>query len=416
MRALPPSLQRMTWSLCDQLISSLTNVGLTIMVARTVNAQEFGTFTLLMATYLVCITVIRGLTSEPLLVRFSAVEAPALRKAVGQSAGATLVVGLVVAGLLAVVVLATGLVAVKPALIFLATLPGLLLQDHWRYAMLAGKEPRQAFGIDLTWALAQVLAISASALAGRLTLEMLVLSWGGAANIAALAGLIWLRTLPQGRRTIQWLCDQRDLAGRYAMEGLAFQGANQAVIFVLAAVAGLGAAGSLRAAQTLFGPLTVLTLAIRLALVPEAARVAVKSLSAMRRLVILTAALLVVVTGVWSTVVLLLPASVGEALLGDSWVLAVPLLLFVAVNSLANASTIGPFLGLRSLADSRRSLRARLIVTIVTLLCGIVGALLDDARGAAIGAATSSVISIGVWSVAFHLALSQRGQSAQAKG
>ncbi len=68
--AVPPALRRTGWGLGDQMVSSLTNVALTIMVARSVSADEFGTFSLLLATYLVCVTLVRGLTSEPLLVRF----------------------------------------------------------------------------------------------------------------------------------------------------------------------------------------------------------------------------------------------------------------------------------------------------------------------------------------------------------
>ena len=390
------------------MVSSLTNVALTIMVARSVSADEFGTFSLLLATYLVCVTLVRGLTSEPLLVRFSAAESPALMRAVSQSSGATVVAALLLVLVLAAVVLATGLVPELPALIFLATLPGLLLQDHWRHALLAAKNPRGAFVNDVTWALAQVLAVTALALADRLTLVLLVLAWGAAANVAALVGLLQVRVRPHVCRTAQWLREHGDLAGRYAAEGFALQGAPQATVFVVAAVAGLAAAGSLRAAQTIFGPLTVLGLGIRLALVPEAVRAASRSLRRMTRLVLAAAALLTGVTAVWSVAVLLLPDAVGKALLGSSWALAVPLLVYVAVDRLANATSIGPFLGLRALADSRRSLRARMAVAALTVLGGVVGALVDGAHGAAIGAAASSLVSIVVWGYAFFRALAHR--------
>jgi len=387
------------------MVSSLTNVALTIMVARSVSADEFGTFSLLFATYLVCITLVRGLTSEPLLVRFSAAEPTTLSRAVSQSSGATVVAALLLVLVLTAVVLATGLVPELPALIFLATLPGLLLQDHWRYALLAAKKPHKALANDVAWALAQLLAVTALALTDRLTLVLLVLAWGGAANVAALVGLLQVRVRPRMCRAAQWLREQGDLAGRYAAEGFAFQGANQATVFVVAAVAGLAAAGSLRAAQTMFGPLVVLTLGIRLALVPEAVRATTRSVRRMTRLVFAAAGLLTTVTAAWSIAVLLLPNAAGEALLGSSWALAVPLLVYVAVDRLANATIIGPFLGLRALADSRRSLRARMVVSALAVLGGVVGALVDGARGAAIGAAASSLVSIAVWGFAFFHAL-----------
>ncbi len=82
--------------------------------------------------------------------------------------------------------------------------------------------------------------------------------------------------------------------------------------------------------------------------------------------------------------------------------------MYVVVDRLANATIIGPFLGLRALADSRRSLRARVVVAALTVLGGVIGALVDGARGAAIGAAASSLISIVVWSYAFFRALPDR--------
>ena len=405
--AVPSALRRTAWTLGDQTVSSLTNVALTIMVARSVSADEFGTFSLLFATYLVCITLVRGLTSEPLLVRFSAAEPTTLSRAVSQSSGATVVAALLLVLVLTAVVLATGLVPELPALIFLATLPGLLLQDHWRYALLAAKKPHKALANDVAWALAQLLAVTALALTDRLTLVLLVLAWGAAANVAALVGLLQVRVRPHVCRTAQWLREQGDLAGRYAAEGLAL-GANQATVFVLAAVAGLAAAGSLRAAQTMFGPLVVLNLGVQLALVPEAVRAATRSLRRMTRLVLAAAGLLTTVTAAWSIVVLLLPNAAGEALLGSSWALAVPLLVYMAVDRLAYATIIGPFLGLRALADSRRSLRARMVGSALAVLGGVVGALVDGARGVAIGAAASSLISIVVWSYAFFRALPDR--------
>jgi O-antigen/teichoic acid export membrane protein len=128
----------------------------------------------------------------------------------------------------------------------------------------------------------------------------------------------------------------------------------------------------------------------------------------MTRLVLAAAGLLTTVTAAWSIAVLLLPNAAGEALLGSSWALAVPLLVYVAVDRLANATSTGPFLGLRALADSRRSLRARMAVAALTVLGGVVGALVDGARGAAIGAAASSLVSIVVWGYAFFRALAHR--------
>ena len=133
-------------------MSSLTNFLLAIYVARTLGAAQFGAFSLAYVTYGLAINASRGLSIEPLLIRFSGAILPTWRRATARSTGTALLVGLVTG----TCALAVGrLVGGTTGLAFLAlglTLPGLMLQDSWRYSFFAVGRGYQAFINDTVWA------------------------------------------------------------------------------------------------------------------------------------------------------------------------------------------------------------------------------------------------------------------------
>ena len=110
-------------------MSSLTNFLLSIYIARTLGAAQFGAFTLAYVTYGFAINASRGLSIEPLLIRFSGTSLTDWRRATAGSTGTALVVGSS-AGACA---LAAGpLIGGTTGTAFVAlglTLPGLMLQD-----------------------------------------------------------------------------------------------------------------------------------------------------------------------------------------------------------------------------------------------------------------------------------------------
>src|SRR4051812_8000893 len=85
---------RAGWGGIDQALSSLTNFGLSVFVAATVSAEQFGTFALTFGAYSAILGVSAGLTSIPLTVRFSAAAGSRLAQAQRASLGAALGLGL----------------------------------------------------------------------------------------------------------------------------------------------------------------------------------------------------------------------------------------------------------------------------------------------------------------------------------
>ena len=141
--------RRLGWGVADQAVSSLTNFAVVLYVAHAVGAAQFGAFSLAYVTYGFALNASRGLATDPLLVRFSGADPPAWRSAVAACTGTATVVGMA-AGVcvLGAAALLDG--TTKGAFLALGlTLPGLLLQDSWRYAFFALGRGSQAFLNDV---------------------------------------------------------------------------------------------------------------------------------------------------------------------------------------------------------------------------------------------------------------------------
>ena len=87
--------RRLTWGLADQAMSTLTNFLLSIYIARTLGAAQFGAFSLAYVTYGFAINASRGVSIEPLLIRFSGTVPPTWKRATARCTGTALLVGLV---------------------------------------------------------------------------------------------------------------------------------------------------------------------------------------------------------------------------------------------------------------------------------------------------------------------------------
>ncbi len=270
-------------------------------------------------------------------------------------------------------------------------MPGLIVQDAWRSAFFSHLRGRSAFGNDLAWALAQVVLVAAVLIAGMRSAPAFIAAWAAAAAAAALFGIVQAGFVPRPGRTRWWLSHHRDLGPRYLVEFMARNAAQSGAMYATAAFAGLAAAGALRGAQVLLGPLNVLNLGVTAPGVAESVRIARRSPRRMMHAVELLAVALVVVFVAWGVVVYLLPDSVGEALLKRSWHAAhevIPAYTAVmAASGMLTAATVG----LRAMAAAKRSMRSRLVTGLLAVAGGTVGA----ATAGAVGAATG--LALGLW-------------------
>jgi O-antigen/teichoic acid export membrane protein len=399
---------RLGWGVADGALSSLTNFAVGIYVARSLGAEEFGAFSLAFATYLIVRNASQGLATDPLVVRYSGVDIMSWRSAVARSMGMATTIGLIAgAGCVVVGVQLDG--STGAAFVALGiSLPGLLLQDGWRYAFFSLGKGGQAFGNDLVWTLVLLPVLPAVVATGHSAVFWFVLAWGLSATLAAVVGGIQARVLPRPSEAASWLVQHRDLAFRYLGENLSLSGAAQLRLYGLGILAGLTAVGTLRAAELLLGPFSVITRGIGIIGVPEAARIVRRSVRRLRPFCLLIASLQAGGALVWGFAILLLvPEGLGVWLLGASWQPVSELLVPVTLAVAGTGFLAGAWVGLRALGAAVRSLRAQTISSAAYLAGVLGGAALGGAAGAAWGGAAATFIGAGVWWWQLHRGISE---------
>jgi len=387
---------RVSWGLADQAVSSLTNFTVGIFVARSLGVTAFGVFTLAWVTYGVALNVSRGLSTDPLVVRFSGVPTGPWRAAVTRSSGTALLVGLVTGAVSVLVGAAVG-GPVGAAFVALGlVLPALLLQDSWRFAFFAAGQGRRAFMNDIVWAATLVPALIVAAEGG--TVFRFVLAWGLSGAVAAVYGCVQTRLVPLPAGVLAWLHEQRDLGPRYLFENVSNSGAAQLRLYGLGAVAGLADIGSVRGAQLLLGPFLAVLMGLSAVAVPEAARVLRRSRRRLPHFCLLLGVGQAVAALAWGlSLLFLLPYDVGQYVLGSVWQSAAALILPTTLSVMNAGLSTGAAAGLRALGAARRSLRAQLLDSAAYVTGGLVGAAVAGGLGSAWGVALGSLFGAAVW-------------------
>jgi O-antigen/teichoic acid export membrane protein len=397
----------MGWGIADQSISSLTNFALGILIARAVTTAEFGAFGIAFSTYLIALGISRAVAAEPLVIRYSV--GPSDRWARGSRAATG--TALLLASVFALLCLAAGLLAQGPlrgALIALAIcLPGLILQDIWRYAFFAAGRGSRAFINDVCWMSIMFPAILLFVGLDLNSAGWMILAWGGAGTAAALIGCFQARLLPRPQAARGWLHEHKDIAGRYVGEFMASGGAAQLTTYGVGAIAGLAATGTLRAGALLMGPLNVLFMGIRLSAIPEGVRLLKESVGRLRQRSLGLSSALGAGALIWVMVIVFAPDAAGRAILRDNWEPAQRVVLQLGLGMVGSGLVAGASVGLRALAAARRSFRASLAETAVNVVFILLGAAVSGAVGAAWGIAGAGVFGVVVWWVYYSKALDE---------
>jgi hypothetical protein len=383
--------QRRILVVLDHATSSLSNVVVTVMVARMVTPDEFGSFSVAIVAFQLALSGVQAAVGEPWLSVYSADDS-AVRVKVSADllagAFATSVVGSAVIGVAAAVVGDD----VSGALVALAfVLPFCAMQEALRHVAIVDR-PQVALASDLVW-LAVVVGLLAVAPAGA-SAAWFVVAWG-IGGAAGLAVALWALELsaPSGSAT-RWFANHRSMAAAFLAETASARGAAQAVLLALGPIAGLAAVGAVRAAQVFYGPLNTLHRGIFLMLVPDGVRQKDEP-AKLVRLMVTASAVVSAAAVAWMVVGLGLPDSWGARLFGETWGQANELMFPMGLAMVAGSAATGAFVGLRSLADAQRSLRARLWSLPPQTLIALAGALVGAAAGYAYGF-TIGTVAVGV--------------------
>jgi len=395
LRAAGRASRRLSWGVADQGMSSLTNFLLSAFVARSLGAAEFGAFSLAYVTYGLGINASRGLAVEPLLIRFSHTGLPAWRRACAGAAGTAVLVG-VAGGVIGIVVGA--LIGGTTGKAFLAlglTLPGLLLQDSWRYAFFAAGQGYHAFLNDTVWALVQIPALIALKQTGHANVFWFVLAWGGAASVGAVLGAFQARVAPSLRQSLRWLSRHRDLGPRYLVENTGGNAVDSLRSYSVTHILGLSAVGLIQAASVLMGPFKIIYYGISLLTIPEAARLLRRSPRLLVLFCVAASAGLTLLALAWGIVLLVaLPHGLGHLMLGGMWQATYPLVLPTLLSVMATCAGTGAGIGLHALGAARRSMRNALRTAVLIVAASVTGALVAGTSGSVYFAAAAAWIGV----------------------
>jgi O-antigen/teichoic acid export membrane protein len=392
------AVRRLGWGVADQGISSLSNFALGLFVARSFGASNFGAFTLAFITYSFVINAARGLATDPLLVRYSGDTTGRWRRATSAATGTALIIG-VVAGVACIV---AGLLLPHPlGPVFLALgvgLPGLVLQDSWRFTFFAAGRGSSAFINDLLWTVLLLLALVVLHISGDGSAARCLLAFGGTATLAALLGGIQARVLPRPLRLVRWLRAHHQISVRYLVENLTISSAAQVRSYVLGAVAGLAAVGYVRASEILMGPFFVVLMGISQVAVPEASRVFHRNSRRLAHFSFILGGSQAATAAVWGLILItVFPLGPGPALLKELWMPTAQLIPAITLTVAAASFTTAATAGLRAMGVARRSLRAQLFGSAAYAVGGVTGAVLAGALGASWGVTVAQIFAALVW-------------------
>jgi len=354
--------------LVDQAMSSVSNILAVILVARSLSADAFGGFALAFAVLTAILTLSRAYFGTRVSLVDRAADGPALTRAL---AGALVIL----APLLVLVVLGASLLSTRGGsvgvivVVALAT-PVVCVQDIARFGASASDHAWAALVSDTLWVAIMLVPFVVGAdlsAAAALTL------WGVAAVAAMVTALAMLHAWPDLRTG--WGA----LTSRHAVgESLTYAQAISAlavlwVVFAASHFIGPAAAGSLRGAATAMGPINVLIAFSALGLTPALVR---RPRSHDVGFCTATAGALAAVTLAWGAVLLVLPASVGHALLGESWPGIHAILPWTTGEYVALTVAAAAILGLKVRHRARDLVVQRAAAGVVTVVAGTLAAAL----------------------------------------
>lgn len=404
------AMRKAGWNLGDQILSAASNVILSIVVARSVDASTFGAFSVAFLVFGIGVALARSGVGQPLQIRYAAAEPAVQQQAIRRAHGftVTLAVALALIAAVAAALAAQTSTALAEALAAVAVcMPGLLLQDSQRLAFFAIGKAWGAVVIDTIWTVVQFGVLAALIALGHTQVWQLILAWGASAALAAVVGMILLRAVPQVSAAWRWLVEVRDLVRYLLAEYFLGLGASQFSVLLVGAIASQQAVGSIRAAQTLLGPLNVLAGACFNFTVPEIAR-RTHLTPAQRRLAghavsgVMGSATVAYVLVLW-----LIPDWMGVQLFGDSWAGAAGVIVPLGVSALFSSLANGLAGVLYGLGRADATFRINLLKAPVIVVAVLGGAYLGDAVGAAWGIAFGEAFVLPLWYRAFRRAARQ---------
>ncbi len=399
------------WVGLDQIASSATSFGCSALAAGLLSAPDFGAWAVAFTIGILALTSVRTWSGDALMIVTPGGESGADARVRGAAAFAFGI------GILISVALIVGSAVLRgsaqAALTGLAIgLPLILVQDVYRFALLARRQGEAAFANDLLWLVLSTASLIALRRANHDSVMLSMMAWSVMAAPSVVLGAIQTGSLPDARAAVGWVRSIRHLSSRLFAEYAVFMASSLiALTLVIGIIGDIELAGSLRGAQVLMGPLTVLLGATTMYLQPRMV------IDHSHGRVVLThgrsqSLLLLVTTAVWTGVLLLVPDSIGTRVFGFTWFGAEDVLIVVGIVYACSAVSTGAINVLRCTGRVGQSLAAHAVLAVIVGLGTLTGSLAAGSDGAVIGFAVCSVAGpVLLWYAALRTS-SSRSRSA----
>jgi len=390
--------RRAGWTLADQAVSSLTNFGLSLAIASTLDQVQFGAFAGAFLAYLLAMGAGRALLTEILAIRYATAEPTMFRRVAAQAVGSSALFGVGAGALVAVFGFFVNQPLQGALFTMVIALPGLLAQDAWRFVFFAQGQPKNAAMNDGFWMAAQVMFVGIVFALGDADAARLILAWGSSAWAATVFGAWQMGVIPDIGGAFRWVRESLQQGSRFLIgEWLASTGASRITEVVAGFILGLKELAAYRGVGILVGPLLVLFSGTSSFLVPEGSRIFERNPRELEGAIRKALLVLVGLSGVAIVVLVLMPDRIGELLLGDTWPDASELSLWVGLTLPSAAILNMSAVGLRVIAEMEQSLSLRLKTTPLLVSGVLLGAIVDGARGMVILSAITMFFASILW-------------------
>ena len=384
----------------------------TIMVARSTSHAIFGAYALVYSCYLIFLTITRGMVGGVTTLRIPSAPHETRQYAAQDSLAAGIASGALFGLILCAVSLSLRSHASSMLLVLGIGLPFLVVQDSLRFLAFSLHRPGVALANDSAWLGAQTLCFAALQLIHIQDPLWFLGSWAACSATGVIVGGRSLHlTFPSLRDANNWFRNYSSTIRSLTLEYLLLSGVAQGSPLLVGAVAGLPAVGSMRAALTLFGPITAASSGMSMATVPESARRWGNGDPRFFRPLLVVAAGLTTLCFAWAVCIQIVPMELGRQLLGDSWTagrgLSVATSAWLGVGYLA----VPAVASLRITGRNWMAARIRLVAAPLSLSAAGLGAYVGAALGAVVALSAATLVSASLFWHGFYTACKGSRQS-----
>jgi O-antigen/teichoic acid export membrane protein len=382
----------MSLTVIDQGASSLSNFGLSILVAHKSSAREFGIFALVTTTYVLAQGLVRSVSSDCLLTRSG--ESDELR---GRLERTGYLFAILSACVLSVVVVPIGIAIGGtfdiPFLIFAASFPFLAMQDYARFIGIGRHDPGYAVKLDVAWIVLYAAAVIGLHADNLMTLPWLFGAWtasGAVVGLYTMPAFLSLRHIADDVR--YWIRSEWNVGVQFAGQFVVRTFGVYGVVYLLVLVISLGAIGLVKNLQLAGAPLFVLFTGVQSALVAIISRKLRQDLRQTFRFLHITAAVMTLTMAVWAVLVYATPPHDVAKVLGHIWIQARPYALWMGAGAAFSVTASAYLVGLRAMRSAKDLLRLSIIMAPFQVIVPLIGAQLDGIRGLAVGTAIGGIV------------------------